>query len=355
MNLITSSQRNYKHQKRLYFCCLKDLNYVRLKLLKVMLYLKTMSKIFIPIGAFALLVFLIVWLWQRQPTTPIKTETQQKQATQSAQSQSSSDDPLKIQNNLVVKTQKAVIKGKINPRDYFIVASNSFKKIVRANEKGDFEIEVSLGKDLNLLDYAITPKDLKKISQNSLAYFQLPDAQFKSVYAGSVKSVFDTLVTVTTPNGDVNLRTSGSSQLEIPAPEDETDTSAGTLKDIRVGDYAISLGESIDENSQTSQKLTIVRQDKPLNTSKIVLSQIITSPVKNIFTVKNLQDSKVIELITSTNTQVQLEDQNPSPTPSPKSSSKTPADSQIAKDKNSIIIYHQEGNKNVADLVYLLP
>lgn len=325
-----------------------------LKLLKAMLHINFMSKIFIPIGTFALLVFLIIWLWQRQPTTPIKSEPPQKVQTQNDQKQNL-DETLKIQNNLVVKSQKAQIKGKINPLDYFIIASSSFSKITRANEKGDFEIEISLEKGLNLLDYATTSKDLKKLSKNSLTYYLLPDSPFKTVYAGSVKSIFDTLVTITTPSGDINARTSSATELEIPSPDETEKPVVSSLKNVRVGDYAISLGESIDQNSQTSQKLTVIRQDKPQNTAKIISAQIITSPNKNVFSVKNLSDEKIIELLTSKDTQIQLENLGASPTPTLKSTAKTPEASQIVKDKNAIIIYHDESGKNIVDLIYLLP
>lgn len=319
-----------------------------------------MSKIFLGIGSLALLIFLIVWLWQRQPSGPTQSVTPQKTESKTDQKQNVQAATAKPQDNLIVSSQNIKIKGKLNPNEHLIIASNTFNKIVKTGNTGDFEVEVALQKGLNLLDYTSVSSDLKNINKHSLTYYNSAEKKFKSVYAGTVKSIFDTLLTITTPSGEINARTSRSTQLEIPQSEEDSEIEESTstaLRNIRVGDFAITLGENSDQNTQVSSSLTIIRQSKPQNNARTITAQIATAPKQNNFTAKNLADSKVIELTITKETVVQLEVETPAAaTPTPKSSPKTqsPA-SQIIKDKNAIVIYHQDSDKNIVDLIYLLP
>lgn len=318
-----------------------------------------MSKIFLGVASLALLIFLIVWLWQRQPSGPNEPITPQETDSKSDQKQNAQAATAKPQDDLVVSSQNIKIKGKLNPNDYLIIASNTFNKIVKTGDAGDFEVEVTLQKGLNLLDYISVSSDLKNINRNSLTYYFSPDKKFKSVYAGVVKSIFDTLLTITTPNGEVNARTSRSTVLEIPQSEENLgieESTSTALRNIRVGDFAISLGENSDQNTQVSGSLTILRQNKPQNNTKTMTAQIATTPKQNAFSAKNLTDSKVLELTLTKETIVQEDAQTPAASPTPKASPKTQSlTSQIVKDKNAIIIYHQENEKNIVDLIYLLP
>lgn len=317
-----------------------------------------MSKIFLGIGTLALLIFLIVWLWQRQPSGPTETVLSPKTEAESTQKQTTDQSKPKPQDNLVVSTEKIRISGKLNPNDYLVIASNRFHKIVKTANDGSFEVEVTLQIGLNFINYISLSPELNYIDVNPLTFYYSPDKKFKSVYAGSVKSIFDTLLTLTTPTGEINARTSRSTELDIPKGEEgETAESTGTaLRNIRVGDYAISLGENSDQNTQNSQSLTIIRQNKPQNNSKTITAQIAATPKQNSVSVKNLSDSKVIELALTKTTEVQTENETPPPSPTPKASPKTQSlTSQILKDRNAIIIYHEEAGKNLVDLIYLLP
>lgn len=314
-----------------------------------------MGKIFFGIVSLALLIFLIVWLWQRQPSGPTQHITSQKIETESVQKQNA-PATTKPQDNLVVSSQIIKIKGKLNPNDYLVIASNSFNKIVKTENTGNFEVEVTLEKGLNLIDYISISSDLKSINKSSLTYYYSTEKKFKSVYAGAVKSIFDNLITVSTPNGEINTHTSKTTELDIPQSEEELgieESTSTALRNIRVGDYAITLGENSDQNSQMSGSLEIIRQNKPQNNAKILTSQIATSPKQNSFTAKNLADSKVVDLTISKETNVQLESQTSIASPSPKTTQNL--QSQIIKDKNAIIIYHEEDDENIVDLVYQLP
>lgn len=315
-----------------------------------------MSKIFLGIGSLALLIFLIVWLWQRQPSGPVQTVLSQQTKAQDSQKQPAADSMAKPQDNLVVATGKIKIRGKLNPNDYLVITSNLYNKIVKTEIDGSFNVEVTLQKDLNLIDYISLSSDLKKISVYPLTFYYSPDKKFKSVQSGSVKSIFDTLLTLSTPNGEINVRTSTSTELDIPKlEEDQTAESTGAaLRSIRVGDYAISLGENSDQNTQNSGSLTIIRQNIPQNNTRTVTAQIASIPKQNKFTAKNLSDSKVIDLTLSKTTQVQTENVTPPPSPVAKTTPNT-LTSQITKDKNAIIIYHEEADINLIDLIYLLP
>lgn len=314
-----------------------------------------MSKIFVGITSLALLIFLIVWLWQRQPSGPVQTAPTQKTEVEKTGPQTSENSTAKPQDNLIVASEKIKIKGKLTPNNYLVIASNTFNKIVKTENDGNFEIEVNLQKGLNLIDYVSISSDLKNVSISPLTYYNTADKKFKSVYAGTVKSIFDNLLTVTTPNGEINARTSKTTELDIPQSEEELgikESTSTALRNIRVGDYAITLGENSDQNTQISGNLEIIRLNKPQNNAKILTAQIASNPKQNSFTAKNLVDSKVVELTITKETTIQLEAETPAASPSPKSSPKTPA-SQITKDKNAIIIYHEEAGKNIIDLIYL--
>lgn len=316
-----------------------------------------MSKFFLGIGSLALLIFLIVWLWQRQPSGPVQTVLSQQTKAPDTQKQSSTDTKAKPQDNLVVATEKIKIRGKLNPNDYLVITSNLFNKIVKTGIDGSFDVEVALQKDLNLIDYISLSSDLKKINIYPLTFYYSPDKKFKSVYVGSIKSIFDTLLTITTPNGEISARTSTSTELDIPKVEEDAQIAESTgtaLRNVRVGDYAISLGENSDPKSQNSASLTVIRQNKPQNSEKTLTAQIATAPKQNTISAKNLSDSKVIDLTLSKTTQVQTENVTPPASPIAKTSPNTLA-SQITKDKNAIIIYHEENGKNIADLIYILP
>lgn len=316
-----------------------------------------MSKVFLGIGSLALLVILIVWLWQRQPSAPQQSVLSQKTESESNQNPTDDKSALKPQDNLVVATEKIKIKGKLNPNDYLIIASNNFNKVTKAGVVGDFEVEVALQTGLNLIDYIAASSDLKNLNKNPLTFYYSPDKKFKSVYTGSVKSIFDTLLTITTTNGEINARTSRSTELDIPSAEPDAgieESTSTALRNIRVGDYAISLGENSDQNTQNSASITIIRQNIPQNNTRTVTAQIVSIPKQNIFTAKNLSDSKAIELTLTKTTEVQTENGNPPSSPIAKASPNAQT-SQIIKDKNAIIIYREESAKNIADLIYLLP
>ncbi len=315
-----------------------------------------MSKFILGSVSLALLIFLIVWLWQRQPSTPEQTVLSQKTESETNQNPTDSKSASKPQDNLVVATEKIKIKGILNPSDYLIIASNNANSVTKAGAAGDFEVEVTLQSGLNLIDYISTSSDLKNLTKNPLTFYYSPDKKFKSVYAGSVKSIFDSLLTITTSNSEINARTSRSTELDIPTAEEDAgieESTSTALRNIRVGDYAISLGENSDQNTQISESLTIIRKNVPQNNTRTVTAQIASIPKQNIFTAKNLSDSKAIELTLTKITEVQTENQIPPTSPIAKASPNTPA-SQIIKDKNAIIIYHEENGKNIVDLIYIL-
>lgn len=295
-----------------------------------------------------LLIFLIIWLWQRQPLAPKEAEFSQKST--ESQNQKQNDKSTSSLDNLVSNSQKIAIKGKTDPKSYLVIASNSLFLVSKPTGTGEFDLEITLEKGLNLINYSQINSDLKTHQQKSLTYFFDPKDQSKTVFAGTVKSIFDALITLTSPNNEVNIRTSRDTQFDVPASKDEEATESA-LNNIRVGDFAITLGDISDKDTQIAKKITIIRDNKPQNSAQILTAQIITSPKQNNFSVKNLEDSEILELTVNKETEIQTEGNDSQESPTPKSS----PISQIAKDKNAIIIYHQEGSKNIVDLIYLLP
>ena len=83
-------------------------------------------------------------------------------------------------------------------------------------------------------------------------------------------------------------------------------------------------------------------EDKPQNNKKLMVGRILVSPRQNLFSVKDITNSEITEFALFKNTQITKVDKEAKP-------------QDLTKDANAIIIYHQDGDKNLVDLIYLLP
>lgn len=320
--------------------------------------LKAIKKILFPLTILLLAIFSIIWLWQRQP--PIQKEEVLSQKSQSQENQNPQDGKKagEFPNNIVSNQQSLQLKGKIKPKDFIVITSNSFSLIAPSDNNGNFEANVNLSNGLNLINYQTVSNDLKEIQGKSLTYYFDKSQKSKTVYAGTVKNIFDTLITISTPEGDISLQSSGDTQFALPQPEDDnqnTKIGSSPLKDIRVGDFAVSLGNISSNNAQIAQKIIILRTEKPQNLSQVITAQVAQSPKNNFFTVKNLRDSKIVELNLTSDSQIQIENAAPPPTPKTQNKSQIANIGEIIKEKNAIIVYHSNQEKLIVDRVLLLP
>lgn len=289
--------------------------------------------------------YLVIWLWQRQPYPPPTPQpTPVQEATSSVAGQKSQQGPiLALKNNQILQSPQLKVEGKTDLDQFIVIYSNDYQAVAKS-ASGNFSTEITLSSGLNLIELSTVDHDQSKIDRRPLTLYLDPKETGSSVvFAGSVKSIFDTLLTLTTPNGDKNVRTAQTTKITIP--EDEEESKNATVKNVRIGDYAIALGNPPDsgaDNSLIAARIEILRKDKPQNYIRVVSATIITAVVQNLFSVKNSNDGKIIELTAVRDSQIQVDDKD----------GKT---ADIARDKNAIVFYHQDGDKNIADLIYLIP
>ncbi|MEK9146719.1 MAG: hypothetical protein AAB639_00810, partial [Patescibacteria group bacterium] len=262
------------------------------------------------------IVFLaiIIWLWQRQPQ-PSPPPVPEEQATDSARQISPQGLTINFKDNQVMRSKEIKIDGRANAGEFVAIASNTAQVVEKSDSGGNFKVEITLEPGLNLIEIITIPQGDSRSYQKSLTLFYNPDEkEAKSVFAGSVKSIFDTLLTLTTAAGDKNVRTSQNTEILIP--EDKEESKNATVKSIRIGDYAIALGKPpeggskngvSDQDSLVATSIEILRENKPLNFVQVAKIQVITPIRQNLFSAKNLQDQKIIELTLAKNSRIQIE------------------------------------------------
>lgn len=285
-------------------------------------------------------VALAAWLWTLQPTTTSKNVLSEKNSIVQTPEVSSSIQPSDFS---VLATTAIKLKGKANPGQIIAIASTNSKIIIKADAGGNFEQSLTLDKGLNLVKITKISADLKNTEEQTLTYDVNTDTAASIVFAGSVKTIFDTLITVTTAGGEKSIRAGKSTSIDVPIEENEGEATPSTAMDsIRIGDYAVALGNFPDEKGQTdtvvAQKIIIIRGEKPQNNSSAIVVKTQTGAQEETLSVKNSKD-ETIELILDKNTTFTIAGKE--------------ADAEgITKDKGAIIIYHQEDEDNILDAIY---
>lgn len=285
----------------------------------------------------SLFVAVILGLWQLQPQPQTQTVLSEK----SQQPPPPQEDQFEPKDGSVLSAKTVKFKGKMLPGSLIFIVSSDFHLSTQADASGTFEKEVTLAPGLNLIDIISISADLAKESRRKTALYLATDNTFAALAAGSVKTIFDNVITITALNSQQTVRTGSSTKISFPkdaAGEESTESA----KDIRVGDYVVALGDPVDSDTVTAKKLTIIRDNKPQNTKEYAIAKVLTAPKQNLFTAKTAKDSKVLELTLTKTTHVLLD-------------AKEAKITDIQKDKNSVIVYHPDGTKKIVDLIYLLP
>lgn len=293
---------------------------------------------------------IIVWLWQRQPPPPLPPVPEEP-ATESAQEKQSPQGlTISLKDNQVVPAKEITIEGRASAGEFVAIASNTAQVVTKSDSGGNFRAVITAEPGLNLIEITTMPQTDIRSSQKSLTLFYDPNEKgHRAVFAGSVKSIFDTLLTLTTATGDKNVRTAQNTEILIP--EDEQEQQNATIKSIRIGDYAIALGNPPEggskngesgEDSLVATSIEILRDTKPQNFVRVAQIEVITPVRQNLFSAKNLQDQKIIELTLTKNSGIQVD-------------GKDGKSSDIARDKTAIVFYHTDAAKNIIDLIYLFP
>lgn len=295
----------------------------------------------VPIAAilFILLSTVIIVLWQRQP----KLQQREKSESTEEASQKPKEEKFTITpaDGTVLGSTTVKFTGKAETGSLIVIFSNDSHGIAKTKQDGTFELQTAQEQGLNLVKVAFVAPTLELAHEKNLSLFISQKDVSKTVAAGSVKSIFDNLITITTQNGEKNIRTSKSTSFDVPEEED-VQQATGELDSIRIGDYIIATGDATDEDSIIAKNLQVVRQNKPVLTKEMTVGKIASNVRQNIFSVKNNKDSKLIEFTQDKNTTILLDGQN------------AQSDS-VVKDKSALILYTKVEDTNLINLVYLLP
>lgn len=301
-------------------------------------------RVFLPLALVAVFAFTFYWLWNRQPNSTQKKEAVLSEAAQQELPEQKQEGfrTTEPKDNSVILQSKSKIKGIAYPNSYVAIYSNFSSKIVKANEKGDFETEIELAGGINFINLTSFNDALAQEGQTAITIFATSDKKITSqtVFAGSVKNILGNAITVSTKEFEGTISTDKNTTFEIPKDEEEATVSA--IKNVRLGDYAIALGEIGKDNNLKAKSVEIVRENKPQNTRNFAIVQILTTPKQNAFKTKNDKDAKTIDLTLSKTSQVIIEDKVQKP-------------EKITKNKKAIIIYHKDEGDNIVELIYQFP
>ena len=302
---------------------------------------KTARNIFLSLAILSFLTFTILWLWQRQP----KIQTEQKKQTSMEQIKPSQNVGFikTPKDSQVLASGKIEFLGNVDGEAYIIIVTNSTSAIGKSAKSGEFKIPVELSEGLNLVDIRVFDNNLSTAGAEQKTLFvaqkeTLP--QNWQVYAGSVKSIFDNLITLTSQTGEKSVKKETKTNLILPSPALSKKPTPAPDESIRIGDFAIALGETKEE-ILNAQDLEIIRENKPQITKKIAVEKILTAVKANKFSAKDSEAGKILNFTLDKNSKVIKNGQ----------SSK---DTNIAKDSNAIIVYQDDDDERLIDLVYLL-
>ena len=289
-------------------------------------------------------IFFLYWLWQRQPQpkelqTP-ETISENKSAQKKEEKLVTTPPAGSVQTSSKIK-----IEGKTKPELFVAIFSNDLAIITRSDKSGAFHQEVTLEQGLNQIEIVTISKDLKEDQHDSLLLYLAAESDMgTAVFAGPVKSIFDTLLTISGESGEISVRTTQTTKIKLPPPPGDEEATGPAIKNIRVGDFLIALGDPSDDRSdQLKAKLVeVVRENKPQNLRKLTLVKILSVARQSLFSAKSLADNSILELTIDKASQVTVD-------------GKEAKSADIEKNKNAIIIYHPDANKKLLDLIYLLP
>ena len=293
-----------------------------------------------------LFIFGIYWLWQRQPKIS-NSQTPQTKTVQIQNPQEQQNPDLKPVDSSVLTATNIKLEGKTIPNSLVAIFSSNIAAITKSENSGNFQADVTLTKGLNLIDLSIISQDFRQEQKRTLTLYVSDNQNDGStVYVGPVKTIFDTLLSISTNNGEKSIQASKSTIISLPPPPNgEKEAIDSPLKNIRIGDYLIVTGDltqdAQDEKLQ-AKKIDVIRENIPQNTRKLVLAKTLTTVRQNLFSAKNSTDNQILEFTLNKNSQISLD-------------GKETKSTDITKDRNSIIIYHVDNNKNIVDLICLLP
>ncbi len=298
-------------------------------------------------------VFIIVvasfmyWLWQRQPRLQQLTAPTQTQQAQEASGQANQESlQIKPADTQVLSQNKITFEGKAKPNRIVLIYSNDFANTTSSDNNGNFTKTATLVNGLNFVSVVFLDNDPKQTQKQTLTYLVVnkADSQKTNVFAGSVKSIFDTVLALTWQQKDKTINVAKNAEIIMPKnPKEEKITpTVSPLSSIRLQDFVVGLG-ILDKNGQLSaNSLEVIRENIPAISAQFAQIKIVTAISKNSFSAIDEATSENLTFVIDTNTEILLGEQ--------KMQTK-----DITKDKKAIVVYHSEKNQNLVDSLFLLP
>lgn len=297
---------------------------------------------------FAFVIFTMYWLWQRQPKSQdqnLRSQTENSKELPAAQTAN-----IKPQNFSVLASTTIKLEGESKPNEYVAIYSNDANYLAKTKNDGKFEQTITLTLGLNLIEVIVFSISYDEQLKHQLTYWVInqdirggakTQDTAKTVFAGTIKTIFDNILTIQTSSGEKSVRVTAGTQLDVPEIEDEEESTRSALENIRVGDYAIALGDLSDE-TLNAKKLTVARKDKPQITKLLIVGKVLTNVRQNLFSAKSVNDNKITEFTLNKSSQIMANGNEAN-------------SSDITKNRDSFIFFHQEGSQKLVDLIFLIP
>lgn len=309
-------------------------------------------KIIISLLVFLTLLAFIYWLWQRQPreaSAPSPKPSSQNQIVDTKQEDIIiSTGP---EDGKILEGADATLTIKTTPNTHVAVFSNSFAQIAKTDAAGLLQHDEKLESGLNLVQISVFITDFsKRVDKKITLYVKgiKNPTSAKTVIAGSVKNIFQNVITLSTDSGERKVNQDKVTKVNYPSPPPGT-TKSKNNQNIRVGDYLVVLGNPTSGDETTAQSIDIFRDNKPIIQKDLIYAKIIAKVKDNLFSTQNNKDSQVILFELSKTSQISKVGQNA-------------VSDDIQKDKMAIIIYQTENlpagrqeDQKIVDLIYLLP
>lgn len=300
-----------------------------------------MKKLILGIVIISSFVGLAAWLWTLQPTSKDNVLSEKNELPQEAQNASAFEP----ENYSVFKSASLTLKGKAVPNQIVAVSTGKTANILKTDDSGKFTTSLTLERGLNLVNITKFATDFKNSESTTLTYYVSTNSPATNIFAGSIKTIFDTLLTVTTANGEKSVRVGKSTIIDVPKEESEDAeaTPSSALESIRIGDYAIALGNYQEDTKDTilSSQIYILRDNKPQTSYKVVFGKLLTSVKQNSISLESTKGESVS--LTLDNDSDILLDGKPS------------EKNVLTAGKNAVIIYTQDEEDNLIKSIYLLP
>lgn len=284
-------------------------------------------------------IFGLWWLWQRQPKPKFSQETQ----IANLDNKPTEGSPISPPDLTVQTTQKVSFKGKTKVNSLIVFYSNNFATVTKSDNDGNFaSSEVTFEKGFNQVNMAVI---LDNLAQNTTFNYLLADDTKDGdiIYAGPVKKILDTLITISLNLDEKNVRTLNS-VFTFSQDLNSEEAALSPIKRIRIEDFIIAQGflpQDKNDNQLKAKRIEVFRQN-PVNTRSLAIAKIIAGPKQNKLQAKVTSDNSLLELTASKETRIQMDKE-------------TVQLKDVKKDKNAILVYHLEEDKKLIDLIYLLP